>query len=170
MEVNSSGVGKGSEFIVRFPVVNESFEARSLATKASRQKRTVRRRVLVVDDNQDLISSLMKLLKLAGHEVHVAADGLEAVEAAKSLEPDVILLDIGLPKLNGYEAARRIQEQHKEKHIVLVAVTGWGQEEDRRRSREAGFDTHMVKPLDFDKLKKLLAGLETFDDKLNFTT
>jgi CheY-like chemotaxis protein len=156
VEATSPGIGKGSEFVVRLPVLNESPATRPQARPA-KEKTATRRRILIVDDNRDQTNSLLILLKIAGHEVHVAVDGLEAVDAAAKLQPDVVLLDIGLPKLNGYEVARRIRQQQKDKHIVLVAMTGWGQEEDRRRSREAGFDTHMVKPLDFDRLKRLLA-------------
>ncbi|HEX5056626.1 MAG TPA: response regulator, partial [Gammaproteobacteria bacterium] len=90
----------------------------------------------------------------------VASDGLEGVSAAVEFKPDVILLDIGLPKLNGYETARRIREQQHDKRSFLVAMTGWGQEEDRRRSREAGFNAHIVKPVDPDTLTRLLAGLD----------
>ena len=97
------------------------------------------------------------LLKLSGHDVHTAYDGLQAVEAAATLQPDVILLDIGMPELNGYEAARRIREQQRDKALTLVALTGWGQDEDRRRSEDAGFDSHLVKPVDLAALTKLLA-------------
>jgi CheY-like chemotaxis protein len=110
-----------------------------------------------VDDNRDAANSLAMLLKLSGHEVHTAHDGLEAVEAADKVRPQVILLDIGLPKLDGYEASRRIRQQRGRDGLVLVALTGWGQEEDRRRSQEAGFDAHMVKPVDYAALTKLLA-------------
>ena len=113
-----------------------------------------------MDDNRDSADSLAMLLKLTGHEVHTAHDGLEAVEAAATFQPDVILLDIGLPKLNGYEAARRIREQQRDKGLTLVALTGWGQEEDRRRSEEAGFDAHMVKPVDLAALTKLLGRVQ----------
>jgi CheY-like chemotaxis protein len=117
----------------------------------------VQRRILVVDDNRDSAESLAMLLKLSGHEVDIVHDGLKAVEGAATLEPDVILLDIGLPGLNGYEAARRIREQQSDRPMTLVALTGWSQEEDRRLSAEAGFDAHMVKPVDFDVLAKFLA-------------
>lgn len=160
VEVHSDGIGQGCEFIVRLPVA-ASAEPRARKPAGAKKKAIVPRRILVVDDNLDLTRSLVTLLKLAGHDVHTRADGLEAVAAAEQLQPDVILLDIGLPGLNGYEAARRIREQQTEKPPVLVAMTGWGQEEDRRRSREAGFDIHMVKPLDLDRLSALLAGLET---------
>ncbi len=115
------------------------------------------RRILVVDDNRDAAESLATLLTLSGHETHVAYDGQEALAAAATLRPAVVLLDIGLPKLNGYEAARQMREQPWGKRMVLVALTGWGQQEDRRKSAEAGFDAHMVKPVDLDALAKVLA-------------
>jgi CheY-like chemotaxis protein len=99
------------------------------------------------------------LLEFGGHETHQAYDGLEAIEAAERLHPDVVLLDIGLPRMNGYEACRRIREQPWGRDLVLVALTGWGQEEDRNRSREAGFDAHLVKPVDHDVLLELLASV-----------
>ena len=97
------------------------------------------------------------LLELAGHQTYKAHDGVEAIEVAERLRPDAVLLDIGLPRLNGYEACRRIRQQPWGKDLMLVALTGWGQEEDRHRSREAGFDAHMVKPVDHDALTQLLA-------------
>ena len=100
------------------------------------------------------------LLKLTGNETHTAYDGLEAVEAAAAFKPDVVLLDIGLPKLNGYEACRRIREQPWGKSMVLVALTGWGQEEDRQKSREAGFDDHLVKPVDHAALIEAAGGVK----------
>ena len=99
------------------------------------------------------------LLKITGNETRTAHDGLEAVEAAATFRPDVVLLDIGLPKLNGYDVCRRIREQPWGKNMVLVALTGWGQDEDRRQSKDAGFDHHMVKPVDFAALMKLLASV-----------
>jgi CheY-like chemotaxis protein len=114
----------------------------------------------VVDDNRDSTASLTLLLQLTGHETNAAYDGLEAVEAAAAFRPDVILLDIGLPKLNGYEACRRIRELPCGKDVMLVALTGWGGEEDRESSRDAGFDVHTFKPLDFAAFTGLLAGRE----------
>ena len=99
------------------------------------------------------------LLKLTGNETHTAYDGLEAVEAAATFRPDVVLLDIGLPKLNGYEVCRHIREQPWGKTMVLVAVTGWGQDEDRRKSSEAGFDGHLVKPVELATLMRMLASI-----------
>jgi CheY-like chemotaxis protein len=119
-------------------------------------KQTTRRRILVVDDNTDASSTLAMLLKLTGNEVETAHDGLAAIAAAERFRPDVMLLDIGLPKLNGYDACRRIREQPWGQDILLIAATGWGQEDDRRQSTEAGFDHHLVKPVDFEMLTKLL--------------
>ena len=120
---------------------------------------TTGKRILVVDDNRDSADSMALLLKLSGNETHTAADGLEAIEAAQSLRPDVILLDIGLPSLNGYEVCRRIRAQDWGKRMVLVALTGWGQDDDRKKSSEAGFNAHVVKPVEFDDLVKLLSEL-----------
>jgi CheY-like chemotaxis protein len=116
----------------------------------------VRRRILVADDNADALESLATLLELSGHEVFSASNGALALESAERHLPEVALLDIGMPKLDGYEVARRIRAQPWGRRITLVALTGWGQESDRRRSGEAGFDSHLVKPLDLDKLTALL--------------
>jgi len=117
------------------------------------------RRILVVDDNVDSAESLAELMRLGGHEVRTAYTGPTAVETATAFRPEVVLLDIGLPILNGYDAARRIREQPWGKDMVLVALTGWGQEEDRRKSKDAGFDLHMVKPVDLNVLTERLAAL-----------
>jgi len=109
-----------------------------------------------VDDNRDSANSMAMLLKYDGHTTHTAYDGLEAVEAATTFRPDVVLLDIGLPGLNGYEACRRIREQASDKTVRLIALTGWGQHEDRQKTTEAGFDAHFVKPVDFAELLKVL--------------
>jgi PAS domain S-box-containing protein len=161
VEAHSAGPGKGSEFVVRLPVAGEA-EARGPQQTAGDSKQATapaRQRILVVDDNRDSADSLAMLLRVMGNEVQTAHDGLEAVRAAAAFLPDVVLLDIGLPKMNGYEAGRRIREQ-RGKEVVLVALTGWGAEEDRRQSREAGFDHHMTKPVEVDALQELLAGLK----------
>jgi PAS domain S-box-containing protein len=158
VEARSEGPGQGSEFIVCLPVaaaVEAEVEGTAGAEKEVEAPSALR--ILVVDDNQDAADSLGMLLGMMGNEVHTAHDGLEAVGAAAAFQPDVVLLDIGLPKLNGYEAARRIREQQGGAEILLVALTGWGQEDDRRQSREAGFDHHMTKPVEFEALQKLLA-------------
>jgi DNA-binding response OmpR family regulator len=113
-------------------------------------------RILIVDDNRDSAASLAMLLDLAGYETFLAHDGLEAVAAAERFRPDVILLDLGLPKLNGFDAARRIRNEVWGKTMRLIALTGWGQEDDRRRSSESGFDAHIVKPVDLGALMSLL--------------
>jgi CheY-like chemotaxis protein len=111
-----------------------------------------------VDDNRDAADSLGMMLELTGHTVHLAYDGLEAVAAAASFRPDVVLLDIGLPRMNGYEAARHIRREPWGKAMALVALTGWGQEEDKQRATEAGFDHHLTKPVDIAHLGAVLAG------------
>jgi DNA-binding response OmpR family regulator len=111
--------------------------------------------VLVVDDNEDAADSLATLLGVMGYEVRIAYDGPEAIQAADEFEPAVALLDIGLPKLSGYDIARHVRERRGD-DVLLVAITGWGQEEDRRKAREAGFDHHFTKPADFDRLLELI--------------
>ncbi len=119
----------------------------------------MQRRILVVDDNRDSASTLAILLRLMGNVTKTANDGMEAVEAAGDFRPDVVLLDIGLPKLDGYEACRRIRQQPGGADMVVVAVTGWDQDEDRARSSEAGFDHHLVKPVDQATLAEILASV-----------
>jgi len=158
VEARSAGLGQGSEFVVRLPTVAEAPKPGPRPTRGA-TARPVRRRVLIVDDNQDGAESLAVLLQLGGHETHTAHDGQQAIEDAERLRPDIVLLDIGLPRLNGYEVCRRIREQPWGKELSMVAVTGWGQQEDRRRSQEAGFDTHIVKPVEPEALMDLLASL-----------
>ena len=137
VEARSEGLGKGSEFIVRLPTVGDLDQPRSgtAESEESASGGPASRRILVVDDSRDSAESLVLLLRLLGHETHAAYDGLEAVEAAEEFQPDVVLLDIGLPKLNGFEAARRIRDAQGA-DLTLIALTGWGQAEDRRsRSR-----------------------------------
>jgi len=159
VEARSEGPGRGSTFVVRLPVLGDMPKAAPRATPAAKERAAVARRMLVVDDNVDSAESLTMLLQVSGHETHTAHDGLEAVAAAERYRPEVVLLDIGLPSLNGYDAARRIREQPWGKDMVLIALTGWGQEADRRKSKDAGFDQHMVKPVDLDALMRLLASL-----------
>ncbi|HVR97578.1 MAG TPA: response regulator, partial [Thermoanaerobaculia bacterium] len=160
VEAHSDGPGKGSELVVRLPVlvVPDSPGVQEGGDNGETARTEVRRRILVVDDNRDSADSLTMMLKLLGHEVATAYNGLQAVEMAESFQPDVALLDLGMPGLNGYDAARRIRQQTERHDVVLVALTGWGQEEDKRRSQEAGFDAHIVKPVDLAALEKLLAG------------
>jgi len=120
---------------------------------------TVSMKLLVVDDNRDSADSLALMLQMSGHETLTAYDGEEAVASAQSFRPEAVLLDIGMPKMNGYDAARAIRGQPWGQDVLLFALTGWGQEEDRRRSREAGFDAHLVKPVEITQLMQLLETL-----------
>jgi CheY-like chemotaxis protein len=114
-------------------------------------------KILVVDDNVDSAESLALLLSMGGHETHVAHDGLAAMEAAQAHAPDVVLLDLGLPKLDGLEVCRRLREQPWGRQMGLIALTGWGQDRDRDETERAGFDRHLVKPVDYDALMTMLA-------------
>ncbi len=118
-------------------------------------------RILVVDDNHDSALSMAMMLSIMGHDTRTAHDGESAVETAEAFQPEVVLLDIGLPKLNGYEVAQRIREKPWGAAMYLIAVTGWGQDEDRQRSTEVGLNLHMVKPVEPSALEKLLASLPT---------
>jgi CheY-like chemotaxis protein len=157
VEARSDGPGRGSEFTVRLPIMAASPDALPAPVAAASAAVSVSRRVLIVDDSEDGAESLSMLLRLAGHQTWKAHDGLEAFQAAKRIRPDVVLLDIGLPRMNGYEACRKIRNEPWGKDLVLVALTGWGQEEDRLQSREAGFDAHLVKPVDLDVLLEFLS-------------
>ena len=152
---HSEGPGKGAELIVRLPVAGNEDLLPEGADQGTDAVEPSGRLILVVDDNRDAAESLAMLLQMRGHEVHVAYDGLQAVETATAFQPDVVLLDIGLPKLNGYEVARRIRQARQE-GVILIALTGWGQDEDRRRSMEAGFDHHLTKPVELEALQKVL--------------
>jgi PAS domain S-box-containing protein len=154
----SGGIGRGSEFVVRIPAIAVQRPV------AQQEPPTVsvpvaKRRILVVDDNTDAAESLAALLSINGHETRLAHDGLQAVAEAKAFNPDVVFLDIGMPTLDGHETARRIRQEPWGKKMVLVALTGWGQSEDRRRSQEAGFNHHLVKPADPRVVAKLISSL-----------
>ena len=159
VDAASAGRGLGSRFTVRLPRV-EAIARLQAVPAAGAVSEAAPFRILVVDDNRDATESLTMLLRLTGHETRSAFDGNSAVQLAEDFQPDVVLLDIGLPGLNGYDVARRIRAQPWGDHTVLVALTGWGQEEDRRLSSEAGFDAHLVKPIDHGQLMVLLARLD----------
>lgn len=154
IQAKSDGIGKGSEFVVQIPIVEQTCSQITAKDGEASQKTSLR--VLVVDDNRDGADTLGMMLQAFGNETLVAYDGQEGVELAERQKPDVILFDIGLPRLNGYDACRKVRETVWGKSITIIAVTGWGQEEDRRRSSEAGFDHHIVKPVAPDVLLKLL--------------
>ena len=153
MEGRSDGPGKGSTFTVRLPV---SPQAPQPAAVQPAELKAPRCRVLVVDDNVDAADSLGALLKVLGHDAATAYDGISAIAAAAADVPDVIFLDIGMPGMNGYETGKRIREQPWGKAIRLIALTGWGQEQDRHKSFAAGFDGHLVKPTDPATLTNML--------------
>jgi PAS domain S-box-containing protein len=154
IEARSDGEGLGSEFIVKLPVLDQA-EVTS-HSKADAAGSTPQRRVLIVDDNRDSADSLAMLLEITGNQTYMAHDGLEAVDAVEKYRPEVVLLDIGLPKLDGHEVCRRVRSEPWGKEIIIIALTGWGQDDDRRKSEEAGFNGHLVKPVDYDKLLELL--------------
>ncbi len=155
LEAKSPGIGRGSEFVLRLPLAPAAEEP-AAPPPAHRAEHEAGGRILVVDDNLDAADSLARLLADDGHDVRVAKDAEEAIREAVSFRPDTVVLDIGLPDISGYEVARRIRREPWGAAVRLVALTGWGQEEDRRRSREAGFDEHVMKPIDPAALLSLL--------------
>lgn len=158
IEARSEGLGRGSALIVRLPILAEPPVAQPSQAKGHESADpTTPLRILIADDNRDVVESLALLLELTGYGVERAYDGLEAVEAAERYRPDLVLLDIGMPKLDGCEACRRMREQPWGRAMRIVALTGWGQEDDRRRSQGAGFDRHLVKPVARSDLLRLLA-------------
>ena len=157
-EARSEGPGMGSEFVVRLPVVS-SPDGQQLVDNRNTSCPTTRLRIVVADDNVDSAEILAMLLTLKGYDTRTAHDGEAALDLAAPFMPDVMLLDIGMPRLNGYEVCQRIRQQAWGKSTLVIAMTGWGQEDDRRKSREAGFDFHLVKPVDLDVLDKLLAAV-----------
>lgn len=162
IEARSPGLRQGSEFVIHLPIAPHAFKGQPVVPDSPPAEVPVEippRRILVVDDNHDQAQSLAMLLRLMGHEVEVAHDGHAAIELAERMVPEMALLDIGLPGINGYAVARRIREQPRLRGMTLVAQTGLGQTDDRLRSQEAGFDHHLVKPLDLDNLQRILASL-----------
>ncbi len=155
--VTSAGEGEGCEFVVRLPVV--SVPAATPADLAVSPQPPSERRIVIVDDNRDNADSLSILLEMAGNKTYMAHDGMEALAEIERHRPEVVLLDIGLPKLDGYEVCRRVRREPWGKEMILIALTGWGQEEDRRKSAEAGFNGHLVKPVDYEGLLELLVSL-----------
>lgn len=153
---HSDGAGQGAEFRVRLPMVAETANPNTPSLTKPDEPHTANRRILIVDDNRDNADSLAKLLEFTGNKTLTAYDGLEGIRAAEEFRPDTLLLDIGLPKVNGLEVCRHVREQPWGKSVLVVAVSGWGQEEDRRKSREVGFDHHLVKPVNPSELVKLL--------------
>jgi CheY-like chemotaxis protein len=157
IEARSRGLGHGSQFVVRLPVVLTTARPAGPADAPARPAAPLR--IVVADDNRDAAESLALLLELGGHRVHVAFDGAEAWATVDRERPDVALLDIGMPSANGYQVARRIRQEPWGRAIYLVALTGWGQDADRARAHEAGFDEHLVKPVPPEALDAVLAAV-----------
>jgi len=154
----SQGVGQGSEFVIRLPLISDSQSTDTRTPQNSAPTSTTSsRRVLVVDDNVDAADLLGEVLRIAGHEVAVVYDPLSAMQTAEEFKPEIAVLDIGLPAMDGYELAARLRTILASQHCRMIALTGYGQQHDRSRSEEAGFESHMVKPIDFSKLTEIVA-------------
>jgi CheY-like chemotaxis protein/nitrogen-specific signal transduction histidine kinase len=157
VEARSAGLGHGSQFMLRVPVEHRAEPASARGAEADgRSEVAVARRVLIADDNRDAAESLALFLQVTGHIADTAFDGEQALEMAERMRPEIVFLDLGMPRMNGYEVCRRIRATDWGKQIIVIAQTGWGQEEDKRRTREAGFDAHFVKPLDPTAVMKLI--------------
>jgi CheY-like chemotaxis protein/two-component sensor histidine kinase len=157
VKAHSAGLGKGSTFTVRLPIVADGWEDASSQEGGGPTSANISmRRILVVDDSRDAANSLAHVLRLLGNEVRVAHDGIEAVKVAEEYRPEFILMDVGMPRLNGYDAVRRIRERPWGAGTVIIALTGWGQDGDLVQSKEAGCDGHLVKPVDIGDLERLL--------------
>jgi CheY-like chemotaxis protein len=158
IEVHSAGQDQGTEFLVRIPDCQTTV-GRDVHVQpgAEEDSAPTKQRVLIVDDNQDAARVLSIAVRMLGHEVIVAHDGIEAVRAGAEFAPDVVLLDLGMPRMDGFEAAAKIRQLPWGKDVTLVALTGWGQDDDKRRTKEVGFDHHLVKPADPVVLKAVLA-------------
>ena len=174
VEAQSDGAGKGSVFTVRLPVpegvLPSPRAADGPAEGATRVERKSGRRILVADDLEDSAASLAMLLQLQGYEVRTAFDGAQAVQAARAFRPDIVLLDIAMPQLNGYEAARTILAESGERRPRMIALTGWGHEENRMRTKEAGFDHHLVKPVEPETLRRLLEAADEAEARMAVQT
>ncbi|WP_165251115.1 ATP-binding protein [Paludisphaera soli] len=157
VEARSAGPGRGSEFVVRLPLARDEGQGGETGAEAEAAGDRSKPRVLIVDDGEDVAATLGRVLTLEGCEVHLARDGVGALAMAGALRPDYAVLDIGLPGMDGYQVARAIRDQPWGRDLTLIAVTGWGRNNDRNRSREAGFDHHLVKPVDPSALARLIA-------------
>jgi PAS domain S-box-containing protein len=163
IEARSEGLGKGSAFFVRLPVHQPSVQkASASSTSISVDQAGRKRRILIADDNVDVVETFEIMLQALGHEVHTATDGIQVLERAEQFKPEVIMLDIGMPKLDGFETARRLRLQPWARDTLLIAVTGWGHETDKRLSAEAGFNAHLVKPIEMPAILKLLDKVDEF--------
>jgi signal transduction histidine kinase len=160
VEAKSDGLDRGSEFVVRLPLAAPSASLPPAPSDESASSANAKRKILVADDNIDAAGSLAEVLEYMGNEVRTASDGVQALEEAEAFRPDVVLLDLGMPRMNGYDACRRLREQPWGRDIPVIAITGWGQDEDRRLSREAGFNVHLVKPVPARAISKVIDELD----------
>jgi signal transduction histidine kinase/ActR/RegA family two-component response regulator len=158
VHATSEGLGKGSEFVVKLPVVEAERAAVATERAGCVDLTDLRPKVLVVDDNRDAADSLQALFEMENCKVATAYDGFEAVQATEQAMPDMIVMDLGMPCMDGYEAARRIRNQPGSKDVLMIALTGWGQSDARQRTMEAGFDHHLIKPVNFDEIRQLATG------------
>jgi len=161
IEAHSEGLGRGAEFVLRLPVATHRVDDSGGASSPELSRSAHQARILLVEDNPDVAEGLTMILELLGHHVHIVADGIAALEAAGSKRPEMMLVDIGLPGMDGYEIARRIRQDPALRHVMMVALTGYGSREDKERARVAGFNHHLVKPVNLDLLRELLAQLGT---------
>jgi signal transduction histidine kinase/CheY-like chemotaxis protein len=161
VEVHSEGLNRGTEFTVRLPLLPSRMAVQELPNEITKTEPSPTRcwRILVADDFPESAAALARLLQQDGNDVQTARDGIEAFEVAERFHPDIVVLDIAMPKLNGYETARKIREQPWGKNLILIALTGWGQPEDRQRTQAAGFDAHLTKPVNYDGIMEILAKL-----------
>jgi CheY-like chemotaxis protein/two-component sensor histidine kinase len=156
VDVASPGDGQGTTFHVRLATAKSATDAHPVDAQGSESAATLPARILVADDNLDAAQTLALLLEIEGHQVRTARDGLEALDVAQDFRPQIALLDIGMPRLDGYQTARKIRDLPGGREVTLVAVTGWGQEQDLRMAADAGFDRHLVKPVDPQALTKMI--------------
>jgi CheY-like chemotaxis protein len=157
IEASSGGSRKGATFTVRLPASTVTIpQAESAKPAARREPVGTKRRILLADDNRDVVESFQMMFRILGHDVQTALDGLEALDQAERFRPDAIVLDVGMPGLDGYETARRIRQLPWSRDVVLIAVTGWGNEKDKLKSAAAGFNVHLVKPVDATTILEVL--------------
>jgi CheY-like chemotaxis protein len=163
VEAHSAGPGTGSEFVVRLPLLAreriEPEEPQPVVPEAESSQNKLH--ILIADDNEDAAATMAMVLRIDGHDVTTARDGLEALEIAERLRPEAIVLDLGMPRLDGYATARRMRERPWGRGACLIALSGWGQEEDKRRATEAGFDEHLTKPVDPAQVAAVIARCPT---------
>jgi CheY-like chemotaxis protein len=161
--VRSGGSGQGSTFTLRLPLADATARDDDVAPQHAESLHASKRRVLVVDDNEDAADMLALMLQQAEYDTSLANDGPSALAAVETFAPDVVILDIGLPGMSGYDVARALRRKHGNEHLELIALTGWGSREDKQNALDAGFDVHLTKPVEAELLYRALAELEQRD-------